>query len=60
MVRSKALARCGLVLLSLWLCIHSVPISVEKAKDKPEVEQLEPPESAVSQQHFWQIQGYTF
>uniref|UniRef100_A0A3Q2E7I9 Nucleobindin 2 n=1 Tax=Cyprinodon variegatus TaxID=28743 RepID=A0A3Q2E7I9_CYPVA len=45
MVSSKALARCGLVLLSLWLCIHSVPISVEKAKDKPEVEELEPPQS---------------
>uniref|UniRef100_A0A3Q1GDB7 Nucleobindin 2 n=1 Tax=Acanthochromis polyacanthus TaxID=80966 RepID=A0A3Q1GDB7_9TELE len=48
MVRSKALARCGLVLLSLWLCIQSVPISVEKAKEKPKEEDLGPPQSAVS------------
>ncbi|XP_015239972.1 PREDICTED: nucleobindin-2 [Cyprinodon variegatus] len=52
MVSSKALARCGLVLLSLWLCIHSVPISVEKAKDKPEVEELEPPQSADTGLHY--------
>uniref|UniRef100_A0A3P9NCX2 Nucleobindin 2 n=1 Tax=Poecilia reticulata TaxID=8081 RepID=A0A3P9NCX2_POERE len=52
MVRRRALARCGLVLLSLWLCIHSVPISVEKAKDKPEVEQLEPPQSADTGLHY--------
>ncbi|MEQ2235447.1 hypothetical protein ILYODFUR_002433 [Ilyodon furcidens] len=52
MVRTKALARCGLVLLSLWLCIHSVPISVEKAKDKPEVEELEPPQSADTGLHY--------
>lgn len=52
MVKSKALARCGLVLLSLWLCIHSVPISVEKAKDKPEVEELEPPQSADTGLHY--------
>lgn len=49
MVRGRALARCGLVLLSLWLCIQSVPISVDKTKDKPEEEELGPPESAVSQ-----------
>lgn len=52
MVKSKALARRGLVLLSLWLCIHSVPISVEKAKDKPEVEELEPPQSADTGLHY--------
>uniref|UniRef100_A0A3B3UNA8 Nucleobindin 2 n=1 Tax=Poecilia latipinna TaxID=48699 RepID=A0A3B3UNA8_9TELE len=52
MVRRRALAHCGLVLLSWWLCIHSVPISVEKAKDKPEVEQLEPPESADTGLHY--------
>ncbi|XP_038150728.1 nucleobindin-2-like [Cyprinodon tularosa] len=52
MVSSKALARCGLVLLSLWLCIHSVPISVEQAKDKPEVEELEPPQSADTGLHY--------
>ncbi|XP_054898435.1 nucleobindin-2-like isoform X2 [Poeciliopsis prolifica] len=52
MVRSRTLAHCGLVLLSLWLCIHSVPISVEKAKDKPEVEQLEPPQSTDTGLHY--------
>uniref|UniRef100_A0A3B5B4X3 Nucleobindin 2 n=1 Tax=Stegastes partitus TaxID=144197 RepID=A0A3B5B4X3_9TELE len=45
MVRSKALARCGLVLLSLWLCIQSVPISVDKAKQNPKEEELGPPQS---------------
>lgn len=48
MVRCKALAHCGLVLLSLWLCIQSVPISVDKTKVKPQEEELGPPESAVS------------
>lgn len=48
MVRGKALAHCGLFLLSLWLCIQSVPISVDKTKEKPQ-EELEPPQSAVSQ-----------
>lgn len=48
MKRSKAFARCGLVLLSLWLCIQSVPISVDKTKAEPKVEQLDPPQSAVS------------
>ena len=48
MVRGKAMAHCGLVLLSLWLCIQSVPIGVDKTKDKPQ-EELEPPQSAVSQ-----------
>ncbi|KAM6937555.1 nucleobindin-2-like [Xenentodon cancila] len=52
MVRRKAVARCGLVLLSLWLCIHSVPISVDKAKEKPEVEDLEPPRSADTGLHY--------
>lgn len=49
MKRSKALARCGLVLLSFWLCIQSVPINVDKTKVEPQVEELEPPRSAVSQ-----------
>lgn len=48
MVRGKALVRCGLVLLSLWLCIQSVPISVDQTKEKPPEEELGPPESAVS------------
>lgn len=49
MVRGKALARCGLVLLSWWLCIQSVPIVVDKSEEKPHEENLEPPQSAVSQ-----------
>ncbi|XP_039989593.1 nucleobindin-2-like [Xiphias gladius] len=51
MVRGKALARCGLVLLSLWLCIQSVPISVDKTKEKPH-EELEPPQSAETGLHY--------
>lgn len=53
MVRGRAVAHCGLVLLSLWLCIQSVPISVDKTKEKPKKEELEPPQSAVSI-----VQGY--
>ncbi len=49
MVRGKAMTLCGLVLLSLWLCIQSVPISVDKTKEKPQQQELEPPQSAVSQ-----------
>ncbi|XP_008292455.1 nucleobindin-2 [Stegastes partitus] len=52
MVRSKALARCGLVLLSLWLCIQSVPISVDKAKQNPKEEELGPPQSADTGLHY--------
>ncbi|GLD61568.1 nucleobindin-2-like protein [Lates japonicus] len=52
MVRGRALARCGLVLLSLWLCIQSVPISVDKTKEKPEEEELGPPESAETGLHY--------
>ncbi|XP_070827441.1 nucleobindin-2-like isoform X1 [Chaetodon trifascialis] len=51
MVRGKALAQCGLVLLSLWLCIQSVPISVDKTKEKPQ-EELEPPQSADTGLHY--------
>nr|XP_046250196.1 nucleobindin-2-like [Scatophagus argus] len=51
MVTSKALALCGLVLLSLWLCIQSVPINVDKTKVKPEKE-LEPPQSAETGLHY--------
>lgn len=46
------MARCGLVLLSLWLCIQSVPISVEKAKEKPKEEDLGPPQSADTGLHY--------
>ncbi|XP_069019569.1 nucleobindin-2-like [Embiotoca jacksoni] len=52
MMRSKAFARCGLVLLSLWLCIQSVPISVDKAKEKPKEEELEPSQSADTGLHY--------
>ncbi|XP_041794644.1 nucleobindin-2-like isoform X1 [Chelmon rostratus] len=51
MVRGKALAHCGLFLLSLWLCIQSVPISVDKTKEKPQ-EELEPPQSADTGLHY--------
>uniref|UniRef100_A0A7N6BKV3 NUCB1-like N-terminal domain-containing protein n=1 Tax=Anabas testudineus TaxID=64144 RepID=A0A7N6BKV3_ANATE len=52
MKRSKALARCGLVLLSFWLCIQSVPINVDKTKVEPQVEELEPPRSAETGLHY--------
>ncbi|XP_044048591.1 nucleobindin-2-like [Siniperca chuatsi] len=52
MVRGRALAHCGLVLLSLWLCIQSVPISVDKTKAKPQEEELEPPQSAETGLHY--------
>ncbi|XP_038561021.1 nucleobindin-2-like [Micropterus salmoides] len=52
MVRGRAVAHCGLVLLSLWLCIQSVPISVDKTKEKPKKEELEPPQSAETGLHY--------
>ncbi|XP_028307171.1 nucleobindin-2b isoform X1 [Gouania willdenowi] len=52
MLRTDAVARCGLILLSLWQCIHSVPISVEKAKDTPKQEELDPPMSADTGLHY--------
>ncbi|XP_051238191.1 nucleobindin-2 [Dicentrarchus labrax] len=51
MVRGKTLAHCGLVLLSLWVCIQSVPISVDKTKEKPQ-EELQPPQSADTGLHY--------
>lgn len=51
MVRGKAFAHRGLVLLSLWLCIQSVPISVDKNKEIPQ-EELEPPQSADTGLHY--------
>ncbi|KAM3609073.1 uncharacterized protein V6R79_009402 [Siganus canaliculatus] len=51
MLRGRALAHCGLVLLSLWLCIQSVPISVDKTTEKPE-EELDPPQSAETGLHY--------
>nr|XP_020449181.1 nucleobindin-2 isoform X2 [Monopterus albus] len=38
-MRSKVLACCELVLLSLWLCIQSVPISVDKTTEKHQEEE---------------------
>ncbi|XP_061898786.1 nucleobindin-2-like [Entelurus aequoreus] len=52
MVGGKALAHCALVLLSLWLCIHSVPISVNKSEEKPQQEDLKAPESADTGLHY--------
>uniref|UniRef100_A0A8C8DM81 Nucleobindin 2 n=1 Tax=Oryzias sinensis TaxID=183150 RepID=A0A8C8DM81_9TELE len=52
MVMGKGLASGGLVLLGLWLCVHSVPISVEKSTGKPEVEELEPPRSTDTGLHY--------
>ncbi|KAM7397128.1 hypothetical protein PAMP_020125 [Pampus punctatissimus] len=52
MLINEALVRCGLVLLSLWLCIQSVPISVDKTKEKPQEEELEAPQSAETGLHY--------
>ncbi|XP_028287733.1 nucleobindin-2-like [Parambassis ranga] len=52
MVTSKAVALCGLGLLSLWLSTQSVPISVDKAKETPPVEELEPPQSTDTGLHY--------
>uniref|UniRef100_A0A667XWL9 Nucleobindin 2 n=1 Tax=Myripristis murdjan TaxID=586833 RepID=A0A667XWL9_9TELE len=49
---SKALVHCGLVLLSLWLCIQSVPIAVDKTKAELPEEKLEPPQSADTGLHY--------
>uniref|UniRef100_A0A1A8G770 Nucleobindin 2b n=1 Tax=Nothobranchius korthausae TaxID=1143690 RepID=A0A1A8G770_9TELE len=52
MARRTALAHCGLVLLGLWLCVHSVPISVEKAQGEPQVDKLDPPASTDTGLHY--------
>ncbi|XP_075996876.1 nucleobindin-2-like [Genypterus blacodes] len=52
MMRSKALVRCGLVLLSLWLCTQSVPIGVDQKQEKPLEEQPESPQSADTGLHY--------
>ncbi|KAM4597677.1 nucleobindin-2-like, partial [Polymixia lowei] len=52
MQRGKTLGRCALVLLSLWLCIQSKPIAVDKTKDKPPEQKLEPPQSADTGLHY--------
>ncbi|XP_034089202.1 nucleobindin-2-like isoform X1 [Gymnodraco acuticeps] len=52
MVRGNSLVHCGLVLLSLWLCIQSVPINVDRSKEKPPVQELQPPQSAETGLHY--------
>ncbi|KAI4825398.1 hypothetical protein KUCAC02_021078 [Chaenocephalus aceratus] len=52
MVRGNSLVHCGLVLLSLWLCIQSVPINVDRSKEKPPVQELHPPQSAETGLHY--------
>ncbi|XP_034005050.1 nucleobindin-2-like isoform X1 [Trematomus bernacchii] len=52
MVRGNSLVHCGLVLLSLWLCIQSVPISVDRSKEKSPVQELEAPQSAETGLHY--------
>ncbi|KAF3855192.1 hypothetical protein F7725_023247 [Dissostichus mawsoni] len=52
MVRGNSLVHCGLVLLSLWLCIQSMPINVDRSKEKPPVQELEPPQSAETGLHY--------
>lgn len=49
MVNVETLACCGLLLLSLGLCVHSVPITADRTKENVPDETLEPPQSAVSQ-----------
>ncbi|KAG7523018.1 nucleobindin-2 [Solea senegalensis] len=50
MVWGKALAQCGLVLLSLWLCIQSVPIT-NRTKEKLDEEE-EPSQNAGIRLHY--------
>ncbi|XP_056138611.1 nucleobindin-2-like isoform X1 [Lampris incognitus] len=52
MQRAKAFGHCGLVLLSLWLCIQSVPISVDNTKVTPPEQKLEPPQSTDTGLHY--------
>nr|XP_057932236.1 nucleobindin-2-like [Doryrhamphus excisus] len=52
MVRGRALTHGTLVLLSLWLCIHSVPINVDKSKEKVQQEEVEAPEGFNSGLHY--------
>ncbi|XP_061578389.1 nucleobindin-2-like isoform X4 [Cololabis saira] len=50
--KTAAAARCGLVLLSLWLCSGSVPINVDKSPDPPEPEDQDAPRSADTGLHY--------
>ncbi|XP_056273443.1 nucleobindin-2-like [Pseudoliparis swirei] len=52
MVKCRAVAQCGLFLLSVWLCIQSVPIGVDKTKEEPPKEELMPPDSGETGLHY--------
>ncbi|XP_034031717.1 nucleobindin-2-like [Thalassophryne amazonica] len=51
MLMGKDLVDCGLVLLTLWLCIQSVPIAVDKSAVKP-TEDLDAPGSVDTGLHY--------
>ncbi|XP_037109191.1 nucleobindin-2-like [Syngnathus acus] len=54
MVLGKTLASCVLVLLSLWLCIHSLPIVVDQSKENitSKEGELDPPQSVNTGLHY--------
>ncbi|XP_061532783.1 nucleobindin-2-like [Phycodurus eques] len=54
MVRGKALAHCALLLLSLWLCMNSLPISVDQSKENTtsKQEELDAPQSSSTGLHY--------
>ncbi|XP_077424941.1 nucleobindin-2-like isoform X1 [Vanacampus margaritifer] len=54
MVRGKALANCVLVLLSLWLCIYSLPIVVDQSNENisPKEDELNAPQTADTGLHY--------
>ncbi|XP_034390214.1 nucleobindin-2-like [Cyclopterus lumpus] len=52
MAKGRAAAHCGLFLMSLWLCIQSVPIGLDKTKEEPKVEELGSPQSAETGLHY--------
>ncbi|KAM6973354.1 nucleobindin-2b [Aplochiton taeniatus] len=52
MWRGRVLVHCGLVILSLWLCIQAVPIAVDNTKVNPPEEKLEPPPSTDTGLHY--------
>ncbi|XP_077453609.1 nucleobindin-2-like [Stigmatopora argus] len=53
-VRGKALAQCVLVLLSLWLCTHTLPIAVDQNNENtsPGEDKLDAPQSANTGLHY--------
>ncbi|XP_077373243.1 nucleobindin-2-like [Festucalex cinctus] len=54
MVRGKALSNCVLVLLSLWLCIYSLPIGVDQSSENtsPKEDELNAPQTADTGLHY--------